>query len=502
MRDDAGEAGPLGLEVETDLGRVRGDDRDEVHAYLGIPYASPPIGELRFEPPAPHPGWSETRDATAIGPECPQAMGMGVSGDEDCLTLNVWAPVAPAAPRPVMFWIHGGAFTGGTGGLGTYDGTSLARTGDLVVVTINYRLGALGFLARESLASAEDGIGNYGIQDQIAALEWVSRNIARFGGDPDRVTIFGESAGGMSVCSLLGAPRADRLYSAAIIQSGGGCDGYEDPRASSAGRPSLVERHSAIVEAVGCGTAADEAACLRGVTVPALVGATGDATAIGTSLPASLLYVPNVDGVTLAEEPFARIAGGRRTVPIMIGSNADEAFIFTLGDFILTWAQFETRVRELVGTSADAVIAAYPRADFMGPKEAYNALVSDVGFICPTLGLTLAASDDQPVFLYHYTHVMNGFLGTGGALHAAELPFVFGNFPGSYTPDADDLVVSAAMQRAWTSFARDHAPDYDPSWPRSSSASLAIAIMEDPSDVVSDIRSGRCAELRRVGLVH
>lgn len=158
-------------------------------------------------------------------------------------------------------------------------------------------------------------------------------------------------------------------------------------------------------------------------------------------------------------------------------------------------------MRELVGSSADAVIAAYPRTDFMRPKEAYNALVSDIGFICPTLGLARAAGDAQPVFLYHYTHVMHGVLGTGGALHAAELPFVFGNFPASYTPDADDLVVSAAMQRTWTSFARDHAPEYEPAWPMWSSASPSIAILEDPSDIASDVRNGRCAELPRIGLV-
>ena len=208
--------------VETASGRLRGVERDGVRAFLGIPYAAPPVGPLRFAAPVPPAAWAGERDAGAFGPAAPQQpdalvtrLGLFPEGPqaEDCLTLNVWTPAA-GGRRAVMVWLHGGAFVGGSAGVPLYDGARLAREGDVVVVTLNYRIGALGFLA------LGPGRTNLGLRDQVAALAWVRRHAAAFGGDPERVTVFGESAGAGSLCALLAMPRARGLFGRAIVQSG------------------------------------------------------------------------------------------------------------------------------------------------------------------------------------------------------------------------------------------------------------------------------------------
>ena len=209
--------------VQTVAGMVRGTVAPDHRLFAGIPYAAPPVGPLRWQPPAPAPAWQGVRDATRIGPRCLQDPGgdpeFGRQTDEDCLTLNVWTPPmrAGGGQRPVMVWIHGGAFISGSAGI--YDSRWLATRGDMIVVTINYRLGAMGFLAHPALGPAGD-VGNYGLADQQAALRWVRDNIAEFGGDPGKVTMAGESAGGMSVCDHLVAPESAGLFRSAIIQSG------------------------------------------------------------------------------------------------------------------------------------------------------------------------------------------------------------------------------------------------------------------------------------------
>ncbi len=491
--------------VSTVEGPLRGERSGELVVFRGIPYVEPPVGSLRFRPPVRHAPWTETRDALTFGPPCLKRERTGVSGAEDCLRLNVWAH-ACGGPRPVLFYIHGGAFTGGEGALPLFDGTALAGVGDAVIVTINYRLGALGFLATAALAaeSADGSVGNYGIRDQVAALEWVRRNIAAFGGDPENVTVFGESAGAMSICALIGSPLADGLFDRAILESGGGCHGFEEPDTAYAGRASMFERGQALVAAVGCDGAADEPACLRTLVDPTrITAAQPDAVSdLARTLQAVLEYAPNLDGVLLAEQPIERLRRGAVDLPIVIGSNADEARAFTAAVLVPTWAGFENRVRAILGDAdGDVVIPLYPRADYATPKHAYDAFLSDVGLICPTVSLAVAAQGGVPVFVYYFTRVMEGTLGALGATHATELFFVFGNFPDRYTPVAADLAVSADMQRAWTTFAATGTPALAPAWPPYDSAAPRFAVFDDPASIATDIRGGRCAELRRLGIL-
>jgi len=405
-----------------------------------------------------------------------------------------------------MVFIHGGGFVQGSSRDPLYDGANLARAGDLVVVTMNYRLGGLGFLATEALAaeSSEDSAGNYGSRDQIAALSWVGRNVAAFGGDPDEVTVFGESAGGSSICVLLGSPRADGLFGRAIQQSGGGCYAYPDLR--EAGRlPSAIESSRGVVAATGCDRVADELACLRGLDASEIVDAT--LVGAGTSVFGLPGIGPNVDGDVLPGLPFDRmLAGDVPDVPFIAGSNADEMALFAMDMTVPTAAAYERIVREALGDTvvADRVLELYPADAFRTPKAAYIAVSSDIIFICPALSVARAmASGSEPAFAYHFTHALGGVLGLLGAAHGLELPFIFANYSQwDYTPTEADLRVVDAMQGAWTSFARgEPAPVTDPAWPVYTEAEPAIALLDDPIAIADEIREGRCEELRSLGLV-
>jgi para-nitrobenzyl esterase len=384
-----------------------------------------------------------------------------------------------------------------------YEGSALARRGDVVVVTINYRLSSLGFLATEALrAEAGDGsVGNYGTRDQIAALEWVQNNIDAFGGDPNNVTIFGESAGGMSVCTLLGAPSADGLYHRAIIQSGGGCNGYEPPGEPTETRPSMFERHAGFVAALGCDGGVDDGlACLRALDAATLIEAVPNDTAISTTIPGSAEFIPNVDGIVIPEVPYDRIASGESpAVPLLVGATADEADLFTLG--IPVWNEWMLRnvVVDIVGEDlADPLIELYSIEDYENHKALFNAMGSDLLVICPAWAAAEAhTNNDAAAFVYHYTYPLGAF----GAVHAAELLFLFGNWIDAFPPTEADLAVSETMQRAWSSFARDGAPEFDPGWSPYDPDDQAFAIIDNPPSTVDEIRAGRCAAFRELGLV-
>lgn len=500
---DAGALSPG--QVQTTAGVVEGTAEGALWVFRGIPYAAPPVGPLRFRPPEAHPGWSDVRAASAFGASCPQADTRGlVVGDEDCLTLNVWAPAAAAAPRPVMVWIHGGGFVQGGSSPLVYDGAHLAETGDLVVVSINYRLGVLGFLATPELrAESPDGlVSNYGILDQLAALTWVRDNVAAFGGDPGKVTIFGESAGGVSVCTLIGAPRGAGLFHRAVIESGSGC--FSLGRLEGAGpTPSAMDIGAQLVSAAGCDAEADKLACMRAKDAAALIQAQGTISSSGLGLPD---IGPAVDGVLIPAQPYVTVnQGGGNEVPVIIGSNADEAVIFTQGLPIPTRAAFEQRVTAAVGPArAPDVLALYPEADFPEPKAAFNVFFSDVAFNCPAESFARAAAGGAaPSYLYYFAHRLSGPAGANGVLHGHEIPFVFGNtdVAPAYTPTADDLAVSAAMVTAWTTFARDGAPALTPAWPPYSAGAEAIQVFEAPLRLAADVRGGRCEAYRQLGLL-
>lgn len=460
------------LLVDTTLGPVRGAGSpiDGVRAFLAIPYAEPPVGELAWQPPAPRTPWSAPFEATERGPSCPQAGDGATSSflrtpesDPDCLSLNVWSP-DDADDLPVMVWIHGGGFTDGSAHQPYYDGDDLAAEG-VVVVGMNYRLGPFGFLATEELAteSSDGAVGNYGLLDQRLALEWVRDNAASFGGDPGNVTIFGESAGGFSVCGHLSSSRG--LFHKAIIQSGGGCG-----RLTS--RDDALAAGARYLDAVGC----VDVACLRTTPDGALLEASFDA---GTVADGVLLERPALD---LAAE------GVLDGMPILLGSNADEATLFTLG-------RDEPTDDELVDLAAsvtddpEALVAAYPREAFATNLDRYRAMFTDVVFACPTLELGAAVPDG---FVYHYTYDSPQIPFDLGATHGAEIASVFAHPEGlalDLEPTEETRALSDEVQRAWTSFARtgDPGPDFS-----RYADDGRITLLDVAFEQVDAIRDGRC----------
>ncbi|MCB9597053.1 MAG: carboxylesterase family protein [Sandaracinaceae bacterium] len=487
---------PLGDTVPVESGDARGVIDDDLAIFRGIPYAAPPVGSLRFRPPEAPAPFDGTFDASAFGPTCVQRQSGRLSGEEDCLTVNLWAPRAPG-PRPVMVFIHGGGFTGGSGSAPSLEASALARAGDVVVVTFNYRLGAFGFLTTEALAaeSTDGSIGNYGLMDQIALLGWIARNVGAFGGDPGEVTIFGESAGAVSVCAHLGSPRSDGLYHRAIIQSGGGCAGFEDPRATT-DRASMMERGAALVSAVGCTGGVDEPACLRALPPVAILDAeAADLIVIRDTLMRSLEYAPNLDGVVLTEDPVDRAARDG-TVPVVTGSNADEATLFTLTT-VVNRLNYRARLAAVFGDArADAVMAVYPVDAFGDAKTAYDAALTDALFVCPTLTFAGRVAGAR---VYHLTRALTGSpFAAVGVAHGLDLAYLFGNYPGTYAPNAGDLALGATMQAAWTTFARAGAPETTPPWSVYASATPSVLLLDEPVTEATEIRSGRCAALAAI----
>jgi len=445
----ANDTGPV---VSTNDGAVRGTTAGTVAEFFGIPYAAPPVGNLRWRPPAAAASWHGVRDAAQFGPSCPQAAGpFAPPGpfSEDCLYLNVYAPAAHVGVgRPVLVWIHGGGLTQDGGR--NYDGAKLAADGT-VVVTINYRLGALGFLAHPALAARPGGpAGNYGLMDQQAALRWVQRNIAKFGGDPRNVTIAGQSAGGLSVLAQLVSPGARGLFQRAIVQSG---------------TFALNQRPLATAEAAGetfataVGCADQTAACLRNVPVSDLVSNFG--TEIPGVVDGSVLTQPI--GTALARGQFAR-------VPVINGITHDEELLFVEG-LKLTVSQgtniplagpaadpanYQANIAQALGVPAAraaAIAAEYPLSAYPGSDVALSFLVSDASFACPALQVDRwTAARGVPTYAYQFNDDQAPVLGMilGLATHGAELPYLF-NTPTVLDPGQQAL--AASMRTDWASFA-------------------------------------------------
>jgi para-nitrobenzyl esterase len=445
--------GPL---VAAPAGEVRGAAADGVHVFRGIPYARPPIGELRWRPPASLPPWSGVREAREFGAACPQPASPFANHaalSEDCLFLNVWAP-GQARKAPVLVWIHGGSLVSGASSEAIYDGAAFAGQG-VVLVSINYRLGALGWLAHPGLsAESPDNIsGNYGLMDQIEALRWVRRNISAFGGDPDNVTIAGESAGALSVLYLMAAPEARGLFHRAIAQSGYMITQPELRNGSWADWPDAETLGVSLAGALG---AADPAA-LRAMSAEAIVEGT-----------ARTAWFPlgNVDGRLLPRqlvEIFDR--GEQAPVPVLAGYNEGEirSLRFLLPPAPATAAIYADEIRARYGDLADAFLARYP-AETMSASMLATTRDAMYGWTSERLAARQTALG-APAFLYYFDH---GYPAAdeGGfrAFHASEIPFVFGttNATPSWWPPvprtAPERRLSDAMTSYWTTFARNGAP--------------------------------------------
>ena len=457
------------LTVHVESGTLHGAKTGDVRHFMGIPYAAAPVGALRFRVPQPAAAWTGVREAIDPGSTCPQTLSpSGPSYDEDCLFLNVWAP-SGAHDLPVMVWLHGGAFVYGSGSDKYYDGTLLAKHG-VVIVTINYRLGPFGFLAHPALTAEDPAYptsGNYGLEDQRAALEWVQRNIAAFGGDPAHVTLFGESAGGLSTCIHFLSSRTHGLFEAAISESG------------LCGMPDFAPMH-ATAEAQGMtlaaklGCAGSDAAaidCLRGKSAEDVMMASAP-PAIADQLPGGLAYqpdvlpnqIPNIDGFVIEQPLRAALAGGTyEPRPLIIGNTKDEGtmFLSTLSaKQVVTEADYRAALAVRFPQSVDAIVARYPVSAFPSPNAALAQVTGDAFFVCPTRFASRQISGHGiATFRYLFEHPLaNPILPDLGVFHASELPYVFGNddFPLGRI-DAPSLV--EAMQAYWTSFAKASDPN-------------------------------------------
>jgi para-nitrobenzyl esterase len=434
---------------------------------MGIPYAAPPVGAERWRPPRPTAQWTGIRDTTQPGPRCIQDTRLdpdyGLATSEDCLNLNVWTPAAAtsASPRAVMVWIHGGGFLNGSADI--YDARWLATQGDIVVVTINYRLGSLGFLAQPGLGP---DAGNYGLLDQQAALRWVRENIGNFGGDPRRVTIAGESAGAMSVCDHLVAPDSAGLFDAAIMQSG--------PCQAQADRQLAEDISQKYTAGQGCANESDAVQCLRDVPAARLeqplryVGF-GDDRLPGPVTGTEVIPVAPMD---------AAAAGRAAAVPVLIGTNSDEYTLFVAMQFLekISLPPYPQLLANTFGPAGAAAVAQEYALDQYGGDAglAYAAAVTDSVFACPSDQLMARLNRTGPVYAYEFSdrtapvpEPMRRAPFPIGAGHALELRYLF-DIGGAPELNTEQRTLSSRMIRYWSEFVKSGAPTVpgQPEWPR------------------------------------
>lgn len=463
--------------IVTEDGPVKGIISPEINQFLGIPYAAPPLGALRWTPPQPHGRWHGVLEATQLGNECPQLDFFGNEfGNEDCLFLNVYTPGVKKNENkhdglPVMVWIHGGAFVSDSGGL--YDPSPLVEKGDVIVVTINYRLGVLGFFAHPALDAEGHLNANYGLMDQQFALRWVRRNIAAFGGNPNRVTIFGDSAGGLSVYSNLASPTAAGLFQRAIAESGA-YTSFQDYQQAIVSLATAEGTGTVFAASVGCGN--QTAQCLRAMSAAALVQAE-------PSIETFHSFYPVVDGTVLTQPPGAAFASGQfNRVPVISGSTHDEwrAFVALDYDYLgtpLTDADYPAAVAAFVGLPVadpfvQLVLFLYPLGNYPPPPGvvsaplALGALGTDAVFACPARNAAQFLSPYVPTYTYEFNDenapLNHGYVPASfplGAYHSAEIQYLFNIFgmPAPFTSDQQRL--SDTMIRYWTQFAKTGDPN-------------------------------------------
>jgi len=487
---------PIAPSARVDGGVVEGsyfDAQTSDAVFKGIPFAAPPVGDMRWKPPASVRAWRGIRDAKEFAPICPQrlyspefyaglATRLGghpppqrpLTTSEDCLYLSIWTSnFGSAERRPVMVWIHGGGNNGGWGTQGTDNGESLARQG-VVLVMIEYRVGALGFIADSALTaeSPHHSSGNYGLLDQIAALRWVQKNIAAFGGDPTRVTVFGQSSGAMDITCLMTSPLARGLFQRAISESGA-CTGpfaaLEVPVTSGSEHPAAEESGKQLAKALGVSGARDVLAAMRAKSADEILAA--------MSREPGIAHEVNVDGWVIPEQPDLVFAEGRQlSVPFIVGSNKDEyrAFLSSFG--LASMSGYSDALLGALGSSAPLraflprMLEIYPASDTAeAERELFEANTDDgFGQGARFVARAMAKAKQPNVYFYYFTHAVASPAGqTLGAFHGGEIPFVFGNEPG-WPSGSHDQALGSAMSGYWVQFAATGNPNRRGlvEWPR------------------------------------
>ena len=459
-------------QVKIDTGRLKGTVQDGVVSFKGVPFAAPPVGDLRWRPPQAAKPWAGVRQASEYGSDCMQkpfpgdAAPLGTPPAEDCLYLNVWAPQNAASKKlPVMVWIYGGGFVNGGSSPAVYDGSHFAK-GGLVFVSFNYRLGRFGFFAHPALTKENPSgpLGNYGFMDQIAALKWVRRNIAAFGGNPHEVTIFGESAGGGSVLTLLSSPMARGLFQRAVVESGGGRTLLMGPRyldrKSASGSPSAESVGLAFAKSAGIeGEDASALAALRKLPAEAVVAGLNMA-----SMNTPTYAGPMIDGKVVVESPADAYAAGRGAkVPLMIGANS--------ADIGFPRGRTKDELFAPFGPDREKAKAAYDPTGSLSVMQVGMAITADQIMVEPArfIARTITATG-QPAYEYRFSYVAESMRKHWrGAPHATEIPFVFDTVAARYgkdLADADEATARAANVY-WINFAKTGNPNGAglPEWP-------------------------------------
>jgi para-nitrobenzyl esterase len=516
-----------GTTVKIDSGAISGltvGASNDVRVYKGIPFAAPPISSLRWKAPQPVKSWTGVRACTEFGASCPQpnlleriyGQKLGPTS-EDCLYLNVWTAAAkPTDKLPVMVWIHGGGYTMGSGATPAYDGAALARQG-VVLVTINYRLGPFGWLAHPQLSkeSPHNSSGNYGLLDQIAALEWVRRNIAAFGGDAGRVTIFGESAGAGSVCYLMASPLARGLFHRAIAESGSAFGANRHLRESWYGQESAEKLGERVVNAMVGNQAGNPITVMRAKSAEDILNGSNVAASSFFSGDGNR-FAPIVDGWVIADDPGAVFEAGKQAnVPLIVGTNADEGSIFVLSLPLNSVEAYHALASRVYGAHADEVLAMYPANDVGEIRSALSRNITDSFFVA---GARYFAETESKVnnqtFVYHFTHVSaDPRRRMLGAFHASEIPYVFLTQDGGFgTYDEKDHELARAMSAYWVQFAVSGDPNGAgrPAWPKYTAAAdehvefgdqimVKTGLRKDAADLFERIAAERRGKRKAVG---
>ncbi|GAB6928673.1 para-nitrobenzyl esterase [Paenibacillus sp. JCM 10914] len=473
------------LIIQTHHGKIQGIVEDGVRVWKGIPYAQPPSGELRFKAPVPPHAWEDIKVTDRYSPMCIQPMestssmlggGVRKTVSEDCLYLNVWAPrKTPIEPLPVMVWIHGGAFVSGSSSLPTYNGASFVSRGDVLIVTINYRLGPLGFLHLAPFGTDYDS--NAGLLDQIAALRWVQDNISSFGGDPGNVTLFGESAGSMSIAALLAMPSAKGLFHKAIMESG----------ASQIMPPEQAMKITGgVLQELGLSPETLDQ--LRNLPAESIFEA-GERLKKRVGAGANMLFQPVIDPDTMPQEPLQAVHNGSaQGIPLLIGTNQDEGSLFFRPEMPLIKEQDLVRAVEMMTGIEDAapITREYPHT-----IDGHAQIMTDLYFWRSAIRFADVHSEHAPVWMYRFDWKLPGHPVLGKAMHALEIPFVFNTihiFENiGYHADTAAQRLAAQMQDAWVAFAHHGSPSTQAlPWPEYAEPGRMTMIFDTDSSVIQD----------------